>query len=229
MSATILQRNRYFFGKMMDVAQFEKEQIYFRTQLALLNRLVIGTGVVCGLEVTPDASVKGNVSISAGVAIDGLGRFVIVPAPVSVSPAQLTDDLGKPQGSPLTSGTTLISLCFAETCADPVSVFATGCDSPGDCAASTIVEAYRIIVQMAPSTTPPVPTCTIKGFAKMADKELQKTLAEIVGAKCPDPGAACVPLARVDLPGTIDAVSDRPLVYGNRLLLQMALCLKSSI
>lgn len=229
MSTTSLERNRYFFGKMMDVAQFEKEQNYFRSQLSLLNRLVIGTGVVCGLEVTADAAVKGNVSVAPGVAIDGAGRFVIVPAATSINPAQLTDAQGKPQGSPLTSGSNLISLCYAESCADPVAVFTTDCDTPGACAASTTVESYRIIVQPAPAAPPKPPACPIQDFAKTSAADLQKTLAALISGACPDPSATCVALARVNVAGSsIDAVSDRPLVYGNHLLMQLALCLKGS-
>ncbi len=228
MSAPSLERNRYFFGKMMDVAQFEKEQTYFRNQLALLNRLVIGTGVVCGLDVAADT--KGNVTVSAGVAIDGAGRFVILPAPISVNPAQLTDNQGKPQGSPVTSGTSLISLCYAESCADPVATFSADCDTPGACAASTTVEGFYIIVQAAPKTSPAPLACPIAGFAKMSAADLQKNLAQLVSGVCADPSTACVPLARIEIPGgAIDAVSDRPLVYGNNLLMQMALCLKAAI
>jgi hypothetical protein len=229
MSAASLERNRYFFGKMMDVAQFEKEQNYFRSQLALLNRLVIGTGVVCGLEVAADTGVKGNVSVAAGVALDGAGRFVIVPAATSVNPAQLTDDQGKPQGSPVTSGSNLISLCYAESCADPAAVFTTDCDTPGACAATTTVESFRIIVQAAPAAPPAPLACPIQDFAKISAADLQKTLAALISGACPAPSATCVPLARVDVAsGSIDAVSDRPLVYGNHLLMQLALCLKGS-
>ena len=230
MSAISLERNRYFFGKMMDVAQFEKEQTYFRNQLALLNRLVIGTGVVCGLDVAADAAVKGNVTVSAGVAIDGAGRFVILAAPLSINPAQLTDSQGKPQGSPTTSGANLISLCYAESCADPVATFSLDCDTPGACAASTTVEGCQIIVQTAPAAAAAPLACPIKGFAKMTAAELQKDLAQLVSGVCSDPSTACVPLARVEIPsGSIDSVSDRPLVYGNNLLMQMALCLKAAI
>jgi hypothetical protein len=227
MSIASLERNRYFFGKMMDVAQFEKEQAYFRSHLALLNRMVIGTGVVCGLEVAPDAATKGNVSVSPGIAIDGLGRFIIVPAPVSVNPAQLTDDQGKPQGSPQNTGATLICLSYAETCADPVAVFVSDCDTPGDCAASTIREDFQILVTAAPANPPPPPACPLNDFSKLSSKDLQEALTKLVGGGCSDPGSACVPLARIQLPGgAIDTASDRPIVYGNRLLMQLLMCLK---
>jgi hypothetical protein len=157
-----------------------------------------------------------------------MGRFVVVPAAVSANPAQLTDGQGKPQGNPVTTGTNLLSLCYAETCADPVAVFVSDCDTPGDCAAGTVVEGYRIVVAAAPATPPAALECPIANFAQVSDADLQKALAALVAGSSADPSGGCVPLARVELPGVaIDAVSDRPLVYGNRLLMQMALCLKA--
>ena len=43
------ERNRYFYGKLLTVRDFEVEQRYHCTKRALLNRLVHGAGVVCGL------------------------------------------------------------------------------------------------------------------------------------------------------------------------------------
>jgi hypothetical protein len=227
MSIAALERNRYFFGKMMDVAQFEKEQEYFRNHLALLSRLVIGTGVVCGLEVTADATTKGNVSISPGIAIDGLGRFVIVPSAASVNPSQLTDNTGQPQGSPQTTGATLLCLSYAETCADPVTVMISDCDAPGGCAASTIREGFVVLVSAAPKKPASPLTCPLTDFSKLSPADLQQALAKLIGSACSDPQSACVPLARIDLPGgAIDAASDRPIVFSNHLLMQLLMCLK---
>ena len=230
MSVVALERNRYFFGKMMDVGQFEKEQAYFRNQLALLSRLVIGTGVVCGLDVTADTAAKGNVSIAPGIALDGAGRFLIVPAAVSVNPAQLTDGAGKAQGAPETTGSTLISLSYAETCADPVSVMIQDCDAPGGCAPGTIREGFAVLVTQAPANPPSPPGCPLADFSKLSPAALQQALAKLISSACPDPKSAAVPLARVVLPGgAIDSASDRPLVYGNPLLMQLLMCLKPAV
>lgn len=72
------QRNRFFHGKMMDVYHFELETAYGIGMRRILNRMVIGRGVVCGLDV-----VRGDdpcsIVVTAGLAIDGWGREVIVP------------------------------------------------------------------------------------------------------------------------------------------------------
>ena len=44
-------RNRYFYGKLLDVFHFELEQSYFNAKRWRLNRRVFGFGVICGLDV----------------------------------------------------------------------------------------------------------------------------------------------------------------------------------
>src|SRR3954447_22852520 len=78
------QRNRFFHGKMMDVHHFELETSYGIGMRRLLNRLVTGSGVVCGLDV-----LKGDacaVEITGGVAIDRRGREIVVPGRTSSIP-----------------------------------------------------------------------------------------------------------------------------------------------
>src|SRR6266571_7966905 len=73
-------RNKYFYSKKMDVAQFELEQNYFNNKRRLLNRLVGGYGVVCGLNVTLANDYK-SVVVSPGLAIDKCGREITVCQP----------------------------------------------------------------------------------------------------------------------------------------------------
>lgn len=71
-------RNQYFYGKVLDVFHLELETDYFNHTRWLLNRLVSGYGVVCGLDVILCADGKSFV-ISPGVAIDKWGYEIIVP------------------------------------------------------------------------------------------------------------------------------------------------------
>lgn len=228
MAVAALDRNKYFFGKLMDVAQFEKEQTYFRRQHALLNRLALGSGVLCGLNVTPDPELRGHIRVEAGVAIDRQGRLIIVPMPVTVNPAQLTDDQGTPTGDPIGSGTVLISLAYAEMCADPVAVFVSDCDTPGNCSASTIREDFRVLVRRAEARPPAPAGCPFQSFPIGAPADLHVVLSGYVSGACADPPAdASIALARLFFPDltTIDTASDRPLVYSNPLLWQILVCL----
>src|SRR5689334_21361389 len=112
------ERNRFFYGKLMDQAAFDRDQAYFNRKRWLLNRLLYGRGVLCGLQV--EAGDNGTVIVRPGVALDGFGREVIVPADTTVDPHQLTDDRGRPQGDPLQAGTVLLCLAYVERPADPV-------------------------------------------------------------------------------------------------------------
>jgi hypothetical protein len=73
-------RNRYFYGKLLDVFHFEMEQNYFNEKRWLLNRLISGYGVVCGLNVTLGSD-GNSVVVSPGVAIDKCGREIVVCQP----------------------------------------------------------------------------------------------------------------------------------------------------
>ncbi len=74
------ERNRYFYGKLLTVRDFEKEQSYHNGKRSMLNRLVTGPGVVCGLGVT--ASDESTLMIESGMALDYQGREIVLPEPV---------------------------------------------------------------------------------------------------------------------------------------------------
>jgi hypothetical protein len=71
-------RNRYFYGKLLDVFHFELETDYMNGKRALLNRLVTGWGVVCGLDVLI-VDEGDAIYVTQGVALDQWGREIIVP------------------------------------------------------------------------------------------------------------------------------------------------------
>jgi hypothetical protein len=82
-----LTRNRYFFGKLMSVSDFEEEQSYLRTRHRRHNRLLHGVGIVRGLEVTLEPGQAGGgpvIVVSPGVAIAPDGEELVVCDPVSL-------------------------------------------------------------------------------------------------------------------------------------------------
>lgn len=72
-----LERNRYFYGKLLTVRDFEIEQRYNCTKRELLNRVMQGAGVVCGFGVT--ASDDTTLMIENGLALDYQGREIVLP------------------------------------------------------------------------------------------------------------------------------------------------------
>lgn len=77
------EKNNYFYGKLMTVRDFETEQSYFDEKRHLVNRLLHGSGLVCGFE-DLKMELKGNKIlidfIDGGVALDCCGREIVVPA-----------------------------------------------------------------------------------------------------------------------------------------------------
>ena len=74
------RRPRYVTGMMLTAEDFEAEQSYHRQMRYLANRLC-GVGIAEGLEVTLAGR---HVQVSPGVAVDPLGRELILTDPVSV-------------------------------------------------------------------------------------------------------------------------------------------------
>ncbi len=75
------ERNRYFYGKLLGVDDFEAEQRYMNDKRRLINRFMHGCGVVCGLSVVPVG--EDAVSVEAGMALDFAGREIVVDEPVT--------------------------------------------------------------------------------------------------------------------------------------------------
>lgn len=75
-----LERNRYFYGKMLTARDFETEQRYFNNKRRLLNRTLYGVGVICGLGVYRNDDV--SFSVETGMALDYLGREICVNTPI---------------------------------------------------------------------------------------------------------------------------------------------------
>ena len=75
------ERNNYFYGKLLSVEDFNSEQKYMDDKRRLINRLVHGIGVVCGLNVVRVDDM--TVSIESGMAFDTTGREIVVDKPVT--------------------------------------------------------------------------------------------------------------------------------------------------
>lgn len=77
-----LERNRFFYGKLLTAEDFIAEQNYFNTKIRLLNSLIFGSGIVAGLNVIKTD--ERSVAIDSGIALDCAGREIIVPEPMIV-------------------------------------------------------------------------------------------------------------------------------------------------
>ncbi len=111
-------RNRYYYGKLLTVRDFELEQNYFRNKNQLNNRVVRGAGVICGLGVS--ASDDATLLIESGMALDYLGREIVLEEPL-VRKLQMLEGYDSLEGSP----DAYLCLTYREENIEPVNAVGT--------------------------------------------------------------------------------------------------------
>src|SRR3954452_21948060 len=79
-----LERLNYRNGQRIVAADLRAEQGYHIGVRRWLNRTLFNPGIAKGLEGTPSTTDKHAVVVSAGLAIDVMGRELIVPAALEV-------------------------------------------------------------------------------------------------------------------------------------------------
>lgn len=106
-----IQRLRYFDGEYLRSYDFADEQTYHMEMRRLMNLKLHLYGIVYGLEIVQDQdSVSGGpyfYSVAPGIAIDQMGREIVVPAPYSLSNILTAPGLG--------SGNYEVWICYQET------------------------------------------------------------------------------------------------------------------
>jgi len=224
-------RNRYFYGKLLDVFHFDLEQDYLNEKRWLLNRLVSGYGVLCGLDVQPVEKVRA-VKVTPGIALDRGGREIIVPRTSDAIPVlpRPTATSHQPPG-PCDEDYVHLCICFQQCESDPTPVLVDECGQATSCSASSIQERYKCIIRDGKAPE-------INLGSGVADFVLNGrlnyyALVERVTRACPElPSDLCIPLANIRLPPGEDPpeasdidISPRPIVYSNDLLFDIVLAL----
>lgn len=139
------RRNHFFFGKMMGVAQFEQEQRYNMGQRWLVNRLSLGTGILCGLTWQINAE-KTLIVVEPGVAIDAWGREIVVPLQVTFDFAHPPLGCSCGASAPITApGRYFVCLSYCECKADAKAVEQSdNCSGLPECDYDTTIESFTI-------------------------------------------------------------------------------------
>ena len=75
------ERNKYYYGMLLSVENFNAEQKYMNDKRRLTNRLLHGSGVVSGLNVVMID--EQTISVESGMALDNTGREIVVSSPVT--------------------------------------------------------------------------------------------------------------------------------------------------
>ncbi|MEJ1961442.1 MAG: hypothetical protein WDO56_07820 [Gammaproteobacteria bacterium] len=222
------KRNHYFYGKLLDEMHLRLEQDYFNGKRSLLNRLALGSGVLCGLQITPENKL---VRVSPGVAIDGFGREIIVPEEVRVDLSRVSVDCCTVRERKPDEKTLYLKVCYRECKADFEPVLVSDCLPQQQCAPSTIVESYCLEVSLEPPVAVAHNEALCKALQEGKTPEEKRALVDIaLGAPCAKvAGNGCIGLATLHLDDDgkiVDARFDPPPhVYGNAVLFDMLLCL----
>lgn len=77
-ATSYFERNNYFYGKQFTVRDLLQEQSYLNGKRQLINRMVLGWGVVCGLDVRWRDDTKRELVVTNGMALDCCGHEIIV-------------------------------------------------------------------------------------------------------------------------------------------------------
>lgn len=227
-----LERNRFYYGKPMDVRHWTIEQRYGIEARQLLSRLGLGAGVLCGLELA--VAEGGGLTIGPGVALDPAGREIVVAGPVCLrDPAQPTDCLGRPDGDPVTDGEVTIALCYHECLTEPAKAIACGCDTVERCEAGLVQERFCVRVDRGVPPPSPFPCGDIYPAPPPEGFDRRHTILDLLGGACPPAGDGCVTLGTIAYKAGADPVVDpfthRRVVYSNQTLFELILCLAARV
>jgi hypothetical protein len=141
------ERNRYFYGKLLTVRDFETEQSYFIEKNRLVNRLIHGKGIIYGLEADQPQIDDGDsltIELSEGVALDCCGNEIVFPQKGIVTAKGTFDD-----------GLYFLYLKYAEYNREPVPCLSNASACEEVCCYSRIRETFEVVISSsAPATAP---------------------------------------------------------------------------
>jgi hypothetical protein len=221
-----LLRNWFFPRKLMEVRHWTAEQAYHRNARELVTRLGTGSGVLCGLEVTPTD--LGTLVISAGVATDGYGRLVVVPEDLEVDPSRVSGPHGGAASEAVTDGVVTVSVCYRECGADPVTIATESCNDDVRTVPSMIRESFCVTVTPGDTVRVGLPEGLCEATRSPGlDAEATRALLDKLDPRDCACTMACVPLATVTYTAGSPEVSTsvRTVIRSNRELLDLILCL----
>jgi hypothetical protein len=171
-------RNHYFFGKLMDVPDFDVEQRYVVDKFKRHHQRLHGAGVVCGLDVVQHPTVTCQdryVIVKPGTAIDCCGNEILVLHD------ELIDLHAYPEIKEIIDATGeqvdhVLQICvrYRECPTEEVPVLydECGCDDTR-CAPNRILETYAFEVlldpELPPPTAPHAPTLAWTSTLTLAD------------------------------------------------------------
>ncbi|CAG0963553.1 MAG: hypothetical protein OIN86_10615 [Candidatus Methanoperedens sp.] len=194
------ERNNYYYGKLMTARDFIDEQCYYNEKRWLINRMVSGWGVVCGLDVTWNKETE-KVRISQGMAIDCYGREIIVLEPKEEKLIPEEDECRNEAQENITDKL-LVCLEYHECRTEAVEFPSLMCDPDHKVKFNRVRDSYKIRIRKGIKTKPQhegfCPLCEAKSDTTNMP-EIHKYLCDKLKEPCPGCEHSCVVLATINL------------------------------
>ena len=137
------ERNNYFHGKLLSARDLKAEQLYFNEKRWLINRMILGWGIVCGLEVKQE---NGCLVIEPGLALDCCGHELLVCEQKKLGVKKIANDLRVDPCAPFRPIRWVLCLEYSECKTEPVKLpSACGDDELGE--HNRIRDHYQLTVR----------------------------------------------------------------------------------
>lgn len=145
-STPSFERNNYFYGKQFTVRDLLQEQDYFNEKRHLINRMVLGWGVVCGLDVEWDHK-RCEFIVGKGMALDCCGREIVICEAQFVPFKDYDDQCGYARDNKDYKATFVLCLEYDDCFAEPVDLPPIGCDEKEHTEFNRVRDGYKLSIK----------------------------------------------------------------------------------
>src|SRR5215213_2804092 len=215
-ATTQFEKNNYFYGKQFTVRDLLQEQSYLNEKRQLVNRMVLGWGVVCGLNVRWEKKERRFV-VSEGMALDCCGHEIIVCEEKRFDFQDYDEQCRRAREKPGHEEKYVLCLEYDECRSEPVELSAAGCDEKSRTEYNRIREGYKLRLKKWAEACPKQPYGSVacldrykkkvtSGESEITNCETEKIhqyLCHSLAAGCPECEACdCVVLATIYVKST---------------------------
>ena len=224
------ERNNYFYGKLMTVRDYFAEQCYFNEKRWLINRMIHGWGVVCGLNVVPKEGDPARVIVKPGMAIDCCGREILICKDWEVDLTPEESSCHKSGGERQSDiRTVVVCLLYKECKTESLHLPSIACDQKEKGEFNRIRDSFDIkVIDMTEESTQEPHLCPNENESISLHQYVCERLRNSYPG-CPDTQCVILATLKIDRDGKlteeIDTCSKRKLVYNNSLLYDLIECL----
>ena len=140
------ERNNYFYGKQFTVRDLIQEQSYFNEKRHLINRMVLGWGVVCGLDVTWEKESR-RFTVGTGMALDCCGREIVVCKPYTFSFDEYDNQCREAYGKRDYECKFMLCLEYDDCYTEPVDLPPVGCDEQERKEFNRVRDGFKVTIK----------------------------------------------------------------------------------